>query len=456
VSDWEPLDALLRCPKTGGVLQRESNQLVCADEGANRQVYPLFDGIPWVLPNPSFALVDWQIKISTLYEHLGAEARALAAAASAETRSQTRARLDRLAFAKKAFGQQIAEITQPLLQSPPSAQLLQATLPDQAPRLQTVLSYEANIYRDWVWGQAENAHARDIMLKMAPNAPPEKLLMVGIGAGRLLYDIHNAITPKMSIGTDINPFLMLSAARLLRGQDIRLAEFPREPRDDESVVLDHLLKGVEKVPENVHLVFANVMNNAFEPEAFNWVVTPWVIDILTSELPETLRALNQYLPVGGYWLNFGSLVFHQRNPALCFTIEEVIDVAADYGFEIECHKSEVIPYLKSPHNVGYRMEQVWCWRAVKTKSIAPPQLTQNLPPWLLDFNQAVPAAPYLANLSRYNALSGEVLGWANGQLSLKKMASRLAKKHKVDKDEAKKTLIQLYRNAYEQSQTKRY
>lgn len=451
MSQSDTLDNILRCPQNGGVLSRSTQGL-----SADAVTYPLFESIPWLLPNPEYALVDWQIKISTLYEHLISEAKHLALASTRATRAVTEARLKRLAIGKQTFAQQMLGVIEPLLQSPPDAKLLQATLPDQAPRLQTVLSYEANIYRDWVWGKEENQRACDLLLSLAPKQTPAKVFMPGMGAGRLLYDLHTQIKPQLSVGADINPFLLLSAARLMRGESFSLYEFPREPINAESVALEQVLVGAQNVPENLYLVFANVLRNAFLPQAFDWVVTPWLIDILPNSLPDTLRALNQYLPEGGYWLNFGSLVFHQRDASESFSIEELIDMAPEYGFEIEHHHLESIPYLKSPHNAGHRMERVCLWRAVKTKSVAPPKMVQTIPPWILDLNLPVPEAPYLQRMSQYNTLSGEVLGWANNQLSLKKMAARLSKKHKVDKDQAQKTLIELYRQAYEQAHIKRY
>lgn len=454
MSQWDALDDILRCPQSGNSLTRSEQALSSSADGGVS--YPIFDQVPWLLPNPEFALVDWQIKISTLYEHLSSEAKQLALASTQPGLPATLVRLKQLAVGKNTFAQQLLNIMEPLLLSPPDAALLQATLPDQAPRLQTVLSYEANIYRDWAWGEAENAKAVELLLSVAPAQTPQRLCMPGIGAGRLLYDIHNHVKPGASVGTDINPFLMLSAARLLRGGELSLYEFPREPVNAASVAIEQTLKGAESASENLFLVFANLLTMPFKPEAFDWIITPWLIDILPSTLPDTLSALNQYLPEGGYWLNFGSLVFHQRDQALCFSIEEVVELAGEYGFEIQSHRCETIPYLKSPFNAGHRMEQVYFWRAVKTKSVPPPSSAQHLPPWLLDLNVPVPSMPYLENLSRYNTLSGEVIGWANGQLSLKKMAGRLSKKHKIDKAQAQKTLIQLYRQAYEQAHTKRY
>jgi hypothetical protein len=177
---------------------------------------------------------------------------------------------------------------------------------------------------------------------------------------------------------------------------------------------------------------------------------------LPAKLGDTLSALNHYLPVGGSWVNFGSLVFHHRDQTLCYTMAEISELAQHYGFEITDHRNEQVPYLHSPHNAGYRMERIWVWHAVKTHDVPLSRPPQPLPDWFYDTSLPVPAHPYFAQLSRYNSLSGETLSWANGQISLNKMASRLAKKHKIDKTEAKKMLVQLYRQIVEQMQTRRY
>ena len=457
MSDWRLLDHILRCPLSGQPLQRSKDELI-SEQGAYS--YPLFGDVPWLLANPRFSIADWQIKISHLYEHLVAESKQLGVQ-SQSAQGRTRERLVTLARAKQAYARQLVEITNLLLQEAPDQGLLQATLPDQAPRTQNLLSYSANLYRDWVWGAEENNAALQSVVdvlpkKMLSQKVVSNLLVPGCGAGRLLYDLHHHLSPALSVGTDINPLFVFAAQRLFQGQSLSLVEFPGEPIDHASVAVEQVLRGVDRPSDNLFVLFADVLSPAFKPAVFDLIITPWLIDILPMPLEITLRALNHYLPEGGYWVNYGSLVFHQGDTALHYSVEEVVELAKPLGFDIEVCESRVQPYLKSPLNAGYRMEQVWVWRAVKTKSVELSKTTQHMPEWLLDTSLPVPASDLFAQLAQQNSVSGEALSWANGQTSLRKMSSRLSKRYNVSKPIAEKSLIQLYREAYEQSRSRFY
>jgi hypothetical protein len=242
---------------------------------------------------------------------------------------------------------------------------------------------------------------------------------------------------------------------MFNGRSFSLHEFPGAPINLESCAVNQTLNAVSP-KDNLYLVFADVLNTPFMRDAFDCVVTPWVIDILPSALDVTLRALNQYLPVGGTWVNFGSLVFNQPDVTLHYSIEEIIDLASQHGFEIEIWQQVQIPYLQSPHNAGHRLEQVTAWRARKTRSVKPVSTTQHLPNWLLDTKVPVPALNVFSQSGQENTVTGEILLWANGQLSISKMATSLSKKYKVDKQAAQSSITQLFRQLYEQSQMRNY
>ncbi|MEE4245080.1 MAG: hypothetical protein V2I33_06700, partial [Kangiellaceae bacterium] len=337
----------------------------------------------------------------------------------------------------------------------PDQKLLNSILPNQAPRTQNLLSYEANIYRDWVWGEHENNQSLEIIVSLLGDKKVEHLFVPGCGAGRLLYDLANSLNPTIAIGSDINPLLLMIAKAMLNNQSVNLVEFPSAAKDLQSVAVEQTLKPVD-APSNIHLVFSDLLKTPFAHGAFDCVVTPWLIDILPSRLEVTLQALNQYLPVGGMWINFGSLVFNQSDVALHYTLEEIVELVKLFGFEIEEYKQQEIDYLNSPHNAGHRMEVVTAWRAVKTHDIEAPNTTQHLPDWLLDSKAPVPAMQEFAQFAQQQSVAGEIMSWANGQLSLSKMANRFSKKYKVDKVAAESSILQLYRQVYEESLMRRY
>jgi len=65
----------------------------------------------------------------------------------------------------------------------------------------------------------------------------------------------------------------------------------------------------EVVREEFHFVLADVLRAPFADHAFDTVVTPWLIDIVSDDLPVFAARINRLLKPGGRWLNFGSLAF---------------------------------------------------------------------------------------------------------------------------------------------------
>ena len=70
----EDLISLLRCPNNGQPLTLNNNELLCAE---TKKSYPLVDGIPWLLPEPANALLDWGAKIHHLNQVFSNEANQL-------------------------------------------------------------------------------------------------------------------------------------------------------------------------------------------------------------------------------------------------------------------------------------------------------------------------------------------------------------------------------------------
>ena len=61
------LTPILHCPSSRLPLQ-QSGEFLTTPNAEHR--YPIFCDLPWLLPNPQHSLLDWQIKISGLYDHL--------------------------------------------------------------------------------------------------------------------------------------------------------------------------------------------------------------------------------------------------------------------------------------------------------------------------------------------------------------------------------------------------
>ncbi|MFT5084060.1 MAG: hypothetical protein ACI9Y1_002112 [Lentisphaeria bacterium] len=447
---------LLACPSTGQPLQLTGNQLSIADSDNSYSdiAYPLISGVPWLLPNPANSLMDWGGKLNHFNQVIMQEIQSLERELK-HASGATAQRLQKLHTAKQIFLRRVCELLIPVLAASagaqPSNKAAYDALRDRAPTTQNLLSYEANLYRDWVWGEKENRLTADLVLKHARGVNTEKLIVLGAGAGRLALDIHTALQPKVTVATDINPLLVLAAQHILSESDISISEFPLHPRNSECVAVEHTIKGVKK-PHNFHFIFCDASNPAFLRGAFDTVVTPWFIDIQPLEFGRFLRQLNHYIPVGGHWINFGSLVFNQNRDALCYAIDEVQEIAEQQGFTLTDIQQHEIPYLKSPYNAGYRMEHVWSWAAQKHAEVKALNTPQTLPSWALDNTQSIPKALYYQQFSLTHRIYAQLAAEVDGGTSLVKIANKLAKQQQMNPEEALHLVKNFFVDLHQQNQ----
>ncbi|MGH1487139.1 MAG: Trm112 family protein, partial [Cellvibrionaceae bacterium] len=343
---------LLACPSTGNDLQLSDGILTIEN---TEHTYPIVSDIPWLLPNPQNSLIDWSVKLNHFHQVLSHEIAELEQEIASTTSPATKERLEKLLVGKQQFVRTVFDLLTPIVRHPMARKSTYDSLSDTAPNTQNLLSYEANLYRDWVWGEEENNISNDIVTQQVEQANCKKLLVLGAGAGRLALDIHKKLSPNITVATDINPLLVLATQKIIQGNGLNIYEFPTEPRNSHYCAIEHSI-AAETSPDNFHYIFSDATKPAFKKGAFDTVVTPWLIDIQPLELSHFLKQLNQYLSIGDQWINFGSLVFHQNRDALCYSIEEVKTIAQQQGFDIQSIEEHQIPYLKSPYNAGHRIE----------------------------------------------------------------------------------------------------
>lgn len=437
---------IIQCPRSKSTLKSTEGGLL-ADDGTQ---YPIINGVPWLLPTPQNSLTDWRSKISHFNQVLLSEIKQLETELK-QSRGQSELRIQRLLDAKRAFIRRVSELLFPLVSAQLGSKRVYDALRDKAPSTQNLLSYEANFYRDWVWGEEENRLSCDLVCQQYKSDEKiTRMVVLGAGAGRLALDLHRRLKVGMTVATDINPLLVLAANHLLAEQDLSIVEFPLHPRRLEYVAIEHEIKGIAK-PEHFHFVFSDAAQPCFKHAAFDVVVTPWFIDIQPLEFGRFLKQLNHYIPVGGRWLNFGSLVFNQRRDALCYSIEEVKEIAAEQGFDIESIDEHEINYLKSPYNAGYRMERVWAWSAVKVRDVEAAKATQIIPPWLRDSKLPIPKASYFDQFSFMHRVYAQLSSEVDGKNTLQKIAKRFAKQNNMNEEEAENLVRQFFLDIYTQN-----
>jgi uncharacterized protein YbaR (Trm112 family) len=430
---------LLRCPQSGQSLHYKNNEL---SSDASEYRYPIVGGVPWLLPHPRNSILDWGAKLNQFQQILLQEISQLDVDIK-QARGLTRDRLQKLHAAKKTFLVEVTHLFEPLRQTKVAARETYNALLNRPPATQNLLSYEANIYRDWLWGDEENAISKHLLSSLFADKPL-KFCVLGAGACRLAWDLHQLFEPELSVATDINPLFLLAVKKILSGDSFPLTEFPMQPKDLDAVAVAHQFKGLDQPAENFHLCFSDAAQSPFKPHAFDTVVTPWLIDIQPHELTKFLKRLNRYVPVGGVWINFGSLVFNQQRDSLCYSVDEIKERALVAGFEIEEIQQDAIPYLKSPYNAGYRIESVWAWRARKITDLQSDDSMQILPEWILDTALPIPREQNIVTAHAQYGFMNALHERINGNNSIRSLAEYFAKQQQADAMEFEQMLINYF------------
>lgn len=420
------LSELLACPACGTRLTGPSC-LPC------RTDFPEIAGVPWLMPEPRLALAEWRGRLHHLLTHYAEEAaRQRAAQGMAAAGSLTRSRLARVASALEDQAARVRALLQPLgLERRSEAHAVHVALGTELPVSQGLTSYYPNLHRDWCWGDAENSASLESVLASLPaGAAPRRLLVLGAGAGRLAYDLHQAIRPGLTAALDFNPLFMIAAAHIVGGTPLELYEFPIAPRsiDDHAVLRRHA------APAPAAPGFAPVLADATAPPfragQFDLVLTPWYVDVAPEPAARVLARVNALLAPGGLWVYHGSIAFAGGAPADSLSLEELLACLGAAGFATPDVRERQQPYLASPASRHARLESVITFCARKERDVAAPPAGRELPPWIERPELPVPALPAF----RAQALSMRVyaflLAMIDGERSIRDMA-RLVEQQKL-------------------------
>ena len=155
------------------------------------------------------------------------------------------------------------------------------------------------------------------------DAAPGRVLVLGAGAGRLAYDLHMRTTAALTVALDFNPLLLIvadtrHARRLARALRVPARAARRRGR------AAHAGGARSRRAPGSSFVLADAHRPPFRRGAFDTVVTPWLIDILPERFDLLCARVNALLGDGGRWLNFGSLSFHDPDPAARYGLEECL------------------------------------------------------------------------------------------------------------------------------------
>jgi SAM-dependent methyltransferase len=293
---------------------------------------------------------------------------------------------------------------------------------------QGLTTYYANLHRDWCWGDAENDASQRLVSAALGETPVETLAVLGAGGGRLAYDLHVAGRATTTVALDFNPLLSLAHARVVRGEALPLHEFPLAPRSLADTAIARTLKAPAPVSAGYHVVLGDVLRAPLRADAFDAIVTPWLVDVVDESLRLFGQRINRLLKPGGRWVVFGSLAFVDRDPRGCLSAEEAAAAIESCGFEIVGNVERTIPYMCSPASRHGRQERVVALSAAKRKRVAAPPRHSALPDWLVRSNQPVPLLDGFRTQAATTQIYGFLMGLIDGQRSIDEMAALMAQR----------------------------
>lgn len=349
--------------------------------------------------------------------------------------SLTRERLLQLIRAMNAERALVSEVFAPLIEGL-DAEAARVVPGSASPaRDLNVLEMYETVFRDWSWGEPESARALALVEQLASAAASHegkngrvrlgRLAVFGAGACRLAVDVHRTLRPAATYALDLNPLPLLLAGRLLAHAVVEAYEYPTGPRGLQHTAVLQQLRCSVQVPDGLRLVLADARRPPFAAGSLDSVLTPWFIDVVSTDLPETIATVHRVLGPGGLWLNQGPLRF-SGSAAGRYGIEEVRELVQAGGFELAAERTEDVPYFDSPYAGSRRIETVYGFAARKVGSaLAPTAVAITEPAWARDVTQPIPLGPELGALQERLIFSAGALSLIDGHRSIVDLAGAL-------------------------------
>lgn len=313
-------------------------------------------------------------------------------------------------------------------------------------RLPLTHHYEL-LLRDWAWGDAcpENAEARDHIVDLAGSAPWGRTLVLGAGAGRLTYDLHEGVDTTHTLAVDLDPLLSIAASRILAGESLSLVEFPFAP-DAEAWIDRELRRPGGSSRPGLDWIVADALDPPLHDGTWDTVVTAWFIDVCDRDVRDVVALVRRLLAPGGRWINMGPLLYPaSRPPGQRYPPNEVLELVGLGGFDVACSQLREVRYLRSPASGHARLESVLSFAAEKTawRTSEP----ASPPAWVVMRHRPIPA---VESDPTGHALLDRVAALIDGTRSLDDVAQALAGTLPTDVDPRDATaalLLEVHRRA---------
>ncbi|MCO4813018.1 MAG: methyltransferase domain-containing protein [Gammaproteobacteria bacterium] len=444
---------LLACPRCDKTpLDPVDDKLHCK---ACKTDFPSVSGIPWMFAEPEATLGEWRGRLQFALQQLSHEIAGLDLELKDKAISAlARRRIERYRKCVESHRRKLQKILRPV-----DVQSLQGNfesylaLRTRLPSDQGLNTYYANIHRDWAWGDGENeASLKQLQAVLHDHAEFGNVLVLGAGAGRLAYDVHMNIECTSTVAMDFNPLLVLVAKAVTQGEKLNLYEFPIAPLALEDDAVLRKLAAPEVVGDNFHLVLGDALRPPFPEKSFDTIITPWLIDIISEDLPVLAARINRLLKKDGRWVNFGSLAFSSPERARCYSPEEVKAIVAESGFSDPYVSQATIPYMCSPASRHGRQERVFTFSAYKERNASKPERHKALPDWIVKGDEPVPQSPSFRQQAMTTQIYSFIMSLIDGKRSIKDMAIVLESQKLMTRAEAEPAIRSFLTKMYDDSQ----
>jgi uncharacterized protein YbaR (Trm112 family) len=439
------LAGLLACPRCDTPLQ----DLHCK---ACKVEFPVYGAVPWLFADPGSAVSEWRNRWQLAREHMAADLQRTRLALKGNPPPATRRRLESLAAGYTAQQQHLDTVLKPLAGAHGGSLETLLALRTRLPPVHGIFSYEANVHRDWNWGDAECALALQCVIEALDEHQPEHILVLGAGAGRLAYDLHQSTRAQLTVALDLNPLLAYVGQQVSCGASLRLVEFPLAPQAPESAAVERNLKAPTSARSGLHFVLGDALRPPFRDTAFDVVVTPWLLDVIDEAPAHAIARLNPLLEDDGVWINHGSVAFTGEDPATRLTLEELEAAAAEVGFADVTSQDQQMPYMNCPDSRHGRTEWVATMRARKAAKVNVPGKHQSLPEWIVQGRQPIPALPAFQTQAMTTRMHAFIMSLIDGKRSLQDMARVMEEQRLMPRQEAEVALRGFLVKMYDEAQ----
>jgi SAM-dependent methyltransferase len=300
-----------------------------------------------------------------------------------------------------------------------------------------VLTYAANIVRDWCWGDVENNAVLTSLMKVLQNLnlPPQpRIAVLGSGAGRLAYDLQRNLGGT-TFALDSNPLLCLIGHAMTTGESLPFTEFPVAPVTALDAAVSRTLRA-PAVVDDLTFVCADAMQPPFPHASFDLVVTPWLVDVIDARLEQMIEVVASLLRTSGIWLNHGSVAFQGHNPLNRLSAEELAEMTVRGGFDLAYSGDERMPYLHAPGSRQLRTEMVHTQAALLRTHQHTQQTHRHLPGWIANATLPVPLTREIQTQITTTGIHAFIMSLVDGQRSIEDMAFAMEQQRLMPADQA--------------------